>query len=368
MFFKIPLSKPYITKTDLRQIKKCFDTTWISSKSPYVNKFEQKFAKIISKTKYSVAVNSGTSALFLALKTLNIGQQDEVIIPSFTMIATINAVVWAGAKPILVDSQSKSDWNINIDQIEKKITKKTKAIIPVHVYGYVCQMNKILRIARKYGLYVIEDAAEAMGSTYKDKFAGSFGDISCFSLYSNKIITTGNGGILATNSKKIYEKAKKLSFFDFNPKRHFLHYNIGYNLVITGLQASLGISQLDKFHQLLENRRKIFKLYFKYLHKNKKISFIFPEKGIKPNYWFPAIIFKLPKDKNKVKKILEKEGIETRNFFIPIHRQPIYKDMFKNEDFPNADFFYKRGLLLPSYYQLTEKDILFITKIINNNL
>lgn len=368
MKFKIPISKPYLDNNDFNSLKKCFDSNWISSKSPYIEEFENEFAKKISHTKYTVALNSGTSALFLALKALNIGQGDEVIIPAFTMVATINAVLWTGAKPVLIDSQSKNDWNININGIERIITKKTKAIIPVHIYGYVCKMDKILKIAKKHNLFVIEDAAESMGSTYKNKFAGSFGDISCFSLYTNKIITTGNGGILATNSKKIYHLVKQLSFFDFNEKKHFYHYRIGYNLVITGLQAALGLSQIKKFNLLLNKRRKIFQWYYQYLHKNKKISFILPEKNSHPNYWLPAIIFKKESDKNKIKKLFEENQIEPRDFFIPLNKQPVFKDIFKNESYPNAQYLSKRGLLLPSFYQLSKYEVFFISDLINKNL
>lgn len=366
--YKIPLSKPYLDKKDFLMIKKCFDSSWISSKSHFVEEFEKKFAQKISQTKYAVALNGGTSALFLALKALNIRPGDEVIIPSYTMIATVNAILWAGAKPILIDSQSKKDWNINTFKIEEKINKNTKAIIPVHIYGYICQMDKILKIAKKYNLYVIEDAAEAMGAEYKNKVAGSFGDTACFSLYSNKIITTGNGGILATNSKKIYQKVKQLSFFDFNQKKHFYHHQIGYNLVMTGLQAALGVSQIDKFSKLLKKRKQIFKWYYQFLNENKKIYFIKSSNHSKPNYWFPAIIFKSKKDKEKIKKILEKNKIETREAFVPIHKQPMFKSLFKNEKYPNAEFFYQHCLLLPSFYQLKKTKVFYICQLINKNL
>ncbi|GAB4219550.1 MAG: GDP-perosamine synthase RfbE/PerA [Candidatus Microgenomates bacterium] len=368
MDYKIPLSKPYLDKKDFLMLKKCFDSSWISSKSYFIEEFEKKFAQKISQTKYAVALNSGTSALFLALKVLEIGPGDEVILPSFTMVATINAILWVGAKPVLIDSQSKKNWNINIFKIEEQITKNTKAIIPVHIYGYVCEMDKILSIAKKYKLFVIEDAAEAIGSTYNNKIAGSFGDISCFSLYSNKIITTGNGGILATNSKKIYQKVKRLSFFDFNPKKHFYHHQIGYNLVMTGLQASLGISQINKFSKLLKKRKQIFKWYYQFLKQNKKIFFIKPSNQNQPNYWFPVIVFKLKKDKLKIKTILKKNLIETREAFIPIHKQPVFKNLFIKKNYPIADFFSNHSLLLSSFYQLTKNEVYNISQIINKNL
>ena len=196
--YKIPISRPNLTADDFIEIKKCFDSTWISSKSPWVDKFESEFAKKVSGTKYAVSVNSGTSALFLALKALGIGPGDEVIIPTLTMIATVNAVSLTGAKSVVVDSRSRDDWNIDPSQIEKKITPKTKAILPVHLYGYSCEMEEITRIAKKHHIFVVEDAAEAMGALYRGKQVGGLGDVSCFSLYANKIMTTGNGGMVAT--------------------------------------------------------------------------------------------------------------------------------------------------------------------------
>lgn len=345
------------------EIKKCFDSSWISSKSPWVEKFEKAFAKKISGTKYAVAVNSGTSALFLALKALGIGSGDEVIIPTLTMIATINAVSWVGAKPVLIDSTSYEDWNIDPSSIEKKISKKTKAILPVHIYGYPCNMDKINSIAKKHKLYIIEDAAEAMGTLYKGKSAGGYGDISCFSLYVNKIITTGNGGMVCTNNEKIYRLIKKLEFFDFNERNHFEHNIIGYNLVLSGLQASLGYSQIKRFDQLLEKRREIFKWYQENL-KSKNVRLIVSPKENNPNYWFPAIITKTPSIKQIIIKTLSKNGVETRNFFLPIHLQPVYKKFFNGQNYPISEYFFERGLLLPSFFDLSLSEVSYICKMI----
>lgn len=362
--FKIPISKPNLTKGDFLEIKKCFDSTWISSKSPWVGKFEKQFAKKISKTRYAVAVNSGTSALFLALKALRIGVDDEVILPSLTMIATINAITWTGAKPVLIDSTSKFDWNINPEKIEGKISKKTRAIMPVHLYGYPCYMDKITAIAKKYKLFVIEDAAEAMGTTYKGKTVGSLSDISCFSLYSNKIITTGNGGMACTDNKNLSILIKKLEFFDYNIETHFKHKIIGYNLVLSGLQAALGLSQIKRFDRRLKIRRKIF-AWFKQIIKNEDFRFLIPSKNSNPNYWFPALIAKDGVFKKKLVKALIENGIETRDFFLPIHIQPVYKDRFKDENYPISEYFFRQGLLLPSYFDLSEKEVDSISQIIN---
>ncbi|MFA6532836.1 MAG: DegT/DnrJ/EryC1/StrS family aminotransferase [Patescibacteria group bacterium] len=362
--FDIPISKPNLIKEDFLEIKKCFDSSWISSKSPWVDKFEIGFAKKVSGTKYAVSVNSGTSALFLALKALGIGPGDEVILPTLTMIATVNAITWVGATPVLVDSTSSKDWNIDPAKIEEKINKKTKAIMPVHIYGYPCNMEKINNIAKKYKLYVIEDAAEAMGALYKGKLVGSLSKISCFSLYANKIITTGNGGMVCTDDKYIYKLVKKLSFFDFNETTHFEHNLIGYNLVLSGLQAALGSSQVKRFDKQLNKRRQIFSWYRDNL-KNKHIRLIISPKENNPNYWFPAIITDDKDIKKKIIDFLLKSGIETRDFFLPIHLQPVYKRYFEKQKYPISEYFFENGLLLPSFFDLTLSEIFYICKIIN---
>lgn len=363
MNYKIPLSQPHLSTDELKIAKSCISSTWISSKSPWIDKFEKLYAKHVSKTRYAASVNSGTSALFLALKALNIGPGDEVILPTFTMIATVNAVVWTGATPVLVDCTSRQDWNMDIQEVERKITKKTKAIMPVHIYGYVCDMNPLQALAEKYKLHIVEDAAEAMGSEYHGERAGSFGILSCFSLYANKIITTGNGGMVCTNNKELYLLIKKLAFFDFNEKTHFKHLLFGYNLVLSGIQGALGCAQVHKFDRLVEKRRQIYRWYNECV-KGKDIKLMPVPVQQNPNFWFPAFIFKSEKKKVESKNRLEKKGIETREFFIPVHRQPIYRETLSHVAFPNADYFATHGLLLPSYHGLTKKEVRHISEIL----
>ncbi|KKQ31763.1 MAG: Perosamine synthetase [Candidatus Shapirobacteria bacterium GW2011_GWE1_38_10] len=361
--FDIPISKPDLSKQDFLEIKKCFDSTWISSKSPWVEKFEKSFAKKISGTKYSVGVNSGTSALFLALKSLGIGVGDEIILPTLTMIATINAITWVGATPVLVDSTSQNDWNIDPKKIKEKITNKTKAILPVHLYGYPCDMDEINKIAKEHKLYVIGDVAEAMGTLYKNKSVGNCNDISCYSLYSNKIITTGNGGMVCTNDQNIYHLIKKLSFFDFNETTHFKHNLIGYNLVLSGLQAALGYSQAKRFKKYINKRIQVFSWY-KENFKNEQVKLIISAKENSPNYWFPAVLFKDKNTKKRIVDYLSKNRVETRDFFLPIHLQPVYKNFFKKQKYPISEYFFERGLLLPSYFKITKNQVKFICNLI----
>lgn len=360
--YNIPISRPNLTPEDLAEIKKCFDSSWISSKSPWVDRFEAEFAKKVSGTKYAASVNSGTSALFLALKAVGVGPGDEVIIPTLTMIATVNAVSLAGAKSVVVDSRSHDDWNIDPSLIEKSITAKTKVILPVHLYGYPCEMEEIMKIAKKHKLFVIEDAAEAMGTLYKGLPVGGIGDIGCFSLYSNKIMTTGNGGMVTTNDKNIYRLLKKLEFFDFNEENHFRHNHLGYNFVLSGLQAALGLSQTRRFGKLIAKRRQVFAWYKKHL--SGKVRLINPPSFTKPNFWFPAIIAESQVVKNKIFSALTKKGIETRNFFLPVHRQPVYRDQFDGEKHKISDYFFERGLLLPSFYDLTESEVVVVCRVI----
>lgn len=361
--YKIPFSKPHITSGDIRLVSDCLKSTWISSKSPQVEKFERIFAKKVSQTRYAVAVNSATSGLFLALKSLGIGEGDEVILPTFTMVATINAVLLAGAKPVLVDCRGANDWNISPEEIAKKISKKTKVILPVHIYGFVCEMDKISDIVKRQRIFVVEDAAEAMGSEYKGRRAGSFGDLACFSLYANKIITTGNGGMVTTSDKKLAEILRKIRFFDFGEKWHFEHKIVGYNMTLTGLQAALGISQLTRFGKYLAKRKLIHKWWKTYLKPTGlKVVEALPNQN--PNYWFPAVLFPNSTLKNKVANLLEKNGVETRNFFMPLHRQPVFRKMFKREKLPNSESFFEKGLLLPSYYELSKKDVKWASEVV----
>lgn len=364
MNYKIPLSKPHLSRDEARMVQSCITSTWISSKSPWVDKFEKLYAKHVSKTRYAASVNSGTSALFLALKALNIGPGDEVILPTFTMIATVNAIVWTGATPVLVDCTSQEDWNMNVQEVERKITSKTKAIMPVHIYGYMCDMEPLEALAKKHNLYIVEDAAEAMGSEYHGKRAGSFGTLSCFSLYANKIITTGNGGMVCTNNKELYSLIKKLAFFDFNEKTHFKHLLFGYNLVLSGIQGALGCAQVKKFGSLVEKRRRIYSWYSKHI-RNAQSSIMPVPQNQNPNYWFPAILFKTSTMKKEAIRLLNKNGMESRDFFIPVHNQPIYKDVFKKIDFPSADYFAAHGLLLPSFHTLSERDVIRISRLLN---
>ena len=355
----IPVCEPILWGNEKKYVKKCMDTNWISSKGEFIEKFESTFAKKVG-AKYGVGVLNGTVALHLALAALDIGPGDEVIIPTFTMIATPNSVRYTGAKPVLVDSELKT-WNIDASKIEEKITKRTKAIMPVHTYGHPCDMDAIMKIAKKYGLYVIEDAAEAHGAIYKGRKIGSIGDAACFSFYANKIITTGEGGMVTTNDRKLADKMQLLKNHAFSHERHFWHKLLGFNYRMTNIQAAIGLAQTENFEKLSNKRVENAMLYNSLLKEIEEITLPPSTKGIKNVYWMYGILLKNWSNvtRDTIRYELAGRGIETRTFFIPIHHQPVYKGWFKG-DYPNSEYLCTNGLYLPSSTSLTEKQIRYV--------
>ncbi len=346
----IRVCEPYITKKEIDFVSRAVKEGNISSTAKYVELFEKAFAKKFG-IKYAVAVNSGGSALFLALWALGVRGGDEVIVPTFTMVATANAVVQCRAKPVFVDCEENG--NIDVKKIEEKITQKTKAIIPVHIYGHPCDMDKIMAIAKKHKLLVVEDAAEAHGALYKNKLAGTFGEAGCFSFYANKVMTTGEGGMIITNNAALYKKLIKLKAYYFHDKRHFWHEQQAWNLRMSALEASLGLAQLERLNELVDLRRKNAKYYTEKLQ-DLKDFLVFPseKKGVKSVFWMYGLVLKKG-NRDKLMKFLEKNGVETRTYFFPMHWQPIYKE---KEAYPVADRLGKNGLYLPSSSQLTKKE------------
>jgi perosamine synthetase len=365
-----PVSVPHITKKDILSINESLRDGWISSDGPNVKKFEELFSKYIER-KYSVAVSNGTAALEIAVKALGIKKNDEVLIPNFTIISNALAVIKQQAKPVLVDCDTE-DWNIKINDIEKKITKKTKAIIITHIYSFPNDMDKIMKICKKKKILIIEDAAEVIGLKYKNKKCGSFGDISTFSFYANKQITTGEGGMISVNSKRLYEKCKSLRNLCFGKVNRFNHDDIGWNYRMTNIQASLGLSQIKNINKIVKKKMDIGKRYYSNLINNKNIK-ILPPKNIhsKNIYWVVGIVIKNRKIlASDLAKKLSKFGIMTRPFFWPMHEQDIFKKLqiFKKSSFPNSSYLARYGLYLPSYYKLKNGEIDYISKIVNKLL
>jgi len=316
-----------------------------------------------------VATNSGTTALHLALATLDVKKGDEVIIPTFTMIATPNAVTYTGAKPVLVDSEPQT-WNMNVSGIRKKINKRTRVVIPVHTYGHPVDMNPILELAEQHDIYVVEDAAEAHGAEYFGKKTGSLGDVGCFSFYANKIITTGEGGMLVTDNEEIAEKAKWLRAHAFGRQgKHFYHEAVGFNYRMSAMQAALGLAQLESITEFVSKRRNNARLYNSCLSKLQGRVTLPPEASWAKNvYWMYSILIEesFGLSKNELMNKLEQQGIETRTFFYPVHTQPIYAAQFNPADYPVADMLARKGLNLPSGNNLTPSEIQQVSDCIIN--
>lgn len=356
----IPVCEPRLGGNETKYVMNCLETNWISSAGKYVKMFEEEFSRRCG-AKYGVACCNGTIALHLALATLGIGPGDEVIIPTFTMIATANAVTYTGAKPVLVDSEPRT-WNMDVDKIEEKITERTKAIIPVHTYGHPVDMDKVLEISEKYNLYVVEDAAEAHGAEYKGRKIGSIGHASCFSFYANKIITTGEGGMITTNDEKIAKLARNLRDHAFSEERHFWHKYLGFNYRMTNLQAAIGVAQTERFDEFVGIRRDNAYYYNSLLKEVRGITLPPEAPWAKSVFWMYSILIEddFGMSRDELREHLAEHGIETRTFFIPMHLQPIYYEMFKGERYPVAEELCRRGIYLPSASTLTKEEIRFI--------
>lgn len=348
---KIPIAKPEIGEEELRNVIDAVKSGWVSSKGPFIEEFEKSFSGYIG-TKYGIATSNGTTALHLALVALGIGKGDKVLVPSLDFVSVANTVTYVGADPVFLDSHPEY-WCIDPSKIADSIDKHTKAIIAVHLYGHPCDMDKIVKIATDYNLYLLEDCAEAHGAEYKNKKTGSFGVISCFSFYGNKIITTGEGGMCLTDREDLSEKMKILRDHGMNPHKKYWHDIIGFNYRMTNLQAALGVAQLKKIGQLINKKREIAATYNKLL---KDLPTVTPAPEMpwaKNVYWLYSILVEKAL-RNKIIEYLEQQGIEARPFFYPSHTLPPYK---RNLQLPIAEELSARGLNLPSGHGLSENQI-----------
>ena len=358
----IPVNEPLFDGNEKKYLNQCIDDAWISSEGPFVKEFEKKFSSYIG-LKYGVAVCNGTVALETALAASGIKKGDEIIMPTFTIISCATAAVRLGAKPVLVDSEPET-WNIDIDQIEPKITKKTKAIMPVHIYGHPVDMDPVMELAEKYKLKVIEDAAEVHGALYKGKKAGSIGDAGCFSFYANKIITTGEGGMIVTDNQEIADRARAYRNLCFRSEQRFYHTELGYNFRMTNLQAAVGVAQLEQIDRFVEIRRNNAKKYTERLKNIKLIKTPIEKEWAKNVYWMYGIELaeSLGIDTKQMAQQLAEKGIATRPFFLGLHEQPVFHKMglFIGERYPVAERIARQGLYLPSGHTLTDEQINYI--------
>jgi len=355
---KYPVSIPSITALEKKFVNEAINSGWVSSLGPFINKFEDKFSKYIG-CEYSLCTSSGTTALHLALASLGIKEGDEVIIPNLTFVATSNAVSYTGAKPIIIDVERDTGC-LDINLLKESITKYTKAIIPVHLYGNPAKINEICEIAKNNDIKVVEDVSEALGAKYGEKTLGSIGDIGCFSLYGNKIITSGEGGVLTTNNKNIYEKAKYLRDHAMSKEKRYWHTEIGYNYRMTNLQAALAYAQLTRVDEILEKRWDIYLRYESNLQDSRFFDFYKINKDSKSNgvNWLTSIIFKeeFLLYKEEVIEKLKQKGIDSRSFFYPMSKLPIHES-YNKQNFKISEYLSKAGLSLPTYDDLSTKDI-----------
>src|ERR1035437_1185584 len=366
----IPVCEPFLNGNELKYVNDCINTGWISSSGKYVKAFEEKFADYCQ-AKYGVAVCNGTVALHLALISAGIKPGDEVIIPDFTMIASAFAVCYVGAIPVFVDADPDT-WNIDVSNIEEKISAKTKAIMPVSIFGQTCEMDKIWQLAEKYNLMVIEDAAESHGAEYKGKKTGSLADISAFSFFANKNITTGEGGMIVTSSKQLYDKARyhKNLCFPLDAPRDYRHNDIGFNYRMSNLHAAIGLAQTEKADEYIELRIKNAGLYRKYLSDIPGIIFQITLENLKSVHWMNAIIVdssKYGRTRNELIDFLKVNNIETRLLLIGMHKQPSLINYGCNPygNYKVTEWLSDNGLYLPSASNLSKTSIEYICELIS---
>ena len=364
----IPLCVPEIRGNEWKYVKECLDTSWVSSVGAFVDRFEEEFAKY-QEAEAAVVTMNGTAALQLALNTLNIGEGDEVIVSSMTFISPVNAIKYVGATPVFADV-NRDTFVMDAEKVEELITNKTKAIIPVHIYGYPVDMDRINEIAKKHGLYVIEDATEALGTIYKGKKAGNIGDIGCFSFNGNKLITTGAGGMLVTNNIDWGKRAKYLS----NQTKTILdnggciHEEIGYNFRMPNLLAAVGVAQLEMVPEYLNIKRRNSELYNQLLKDIKGITIVKnDDNNINNSYWLYSILVEkeFPISRDGLLDVLKQNGIGARPFFMPVHEMPPYINC-KKGDMKFTKEVSALGINLPSSVNLTEQEIKDVCKVIAN--
>lgn len=358
----IPVNTPLLSGNELKYVSECIETGWISSEGPFIKQFEDNFSNYIG-LDYGIAVSNGSAALDIAIKALGISDGDEVIVPTFTIISPVQSIVTAGGIPVFVDSDLAT-WNMNVNQIEAKITSKTKAILVVHIYGLPVEMDPILNLCEKYDLFLIEDAAEMHGQTYNNQKCGSFGDISIFSFYPNKHITTGEGGMILTNNSDLALKCQKLRNLAFEPNgRRFIHHEIGWNYRMTNLQAALGLAQLEKIDFHIKRKREIGERYMDGLKSINNFQLPLDKTGYATNiFWVFGLLADSEINQEEMVAYLSENKIGTRPFFWCMHEQPVFNKMglFKGERYPNAEKMARSGFYLPSGLGLKDTEIDFV--------
>lgn len=355
----IPVAEPDLRGNELQYVTDCVTTEWVSSLGKYVGAFEERMAALCGR-RYAISVCNGTAALHLALVVLGIGPGDEVIVPSLTFVATANAVTYTGATPVFADSEPEY-WQLDPQKLERLITPRTKAVIPVDLYGHPVDMDAILAIARRHNLYVVEDAAEAHGALYKGRPCGGLGDLSCFSFYGNKVITTGEGGMILTDDPGWYERARFLRDHAMSPTERYYHPEIGFNYRLTNIQAALGLAQVERMDEFVRRKRENAALYAEHLRDIPGLTLAPEAPWAKNVYWMYSVLVgpEFPLSRDALMAALRQRGVDTRPFFRAIHTMPCHK---RQETLPVAEDLAARGINLPSSVKLTPEQIAYVAQ------
>jgi perosamine synthetase len=354
----IPVNEPLLDGNEQKYVSECIKSGWISAEGPFVRSFEEAFAERVGR-RFGITVCNGSLALQAAVAALDIGSADEVVLPTFTIISCAAAVVRAGAIPVVVDCEPLT-WNMNANLVQQAVTNRTKAILLAHTYGLPVDMDPILEIARRNGLLVIEDAAEVHGQTYKGQPCGSFGDISIFSFYANKHVTTGEGGMILTDSERIAERCRRLRNLCFQPERRFVHEELGWNLRMTSLQAAVGLAQLERLDEFTARKRRMGLRYTELLTNLRSVQLPLARTDYAENvYWVYGVVLDDNLDSNETMEKLAGRGVATRPFFWPMHEQPVFQKMglFKDTRCPVAERIARQGFYLPSGLALRDEEI-----------
>jgi perosamine synthetase len=356
MDIKYPVYAPSLKGNEKKYVNECLDSTWISSKGKFISLFEHQYAEFIS-IQHATVVSNGTAAIHLALLALGIKAGDEVIVPTFTYVATANAILYIGAVPVFVDSERET-WQIDPADIERKITSKTKAVLVVHLYGHPCDMDPIMGICKRHNLFLVEDCAEAIGSRYKGKHVGTFGDISTFSFFGNKTITTGEGGMVVSDSKTLIDKVNHLKNHAMSDIQYW-HDDVGYNYRMTNICAAIGVAQLERVEEIIQQKIHVADMYRKHFA-NTGVEFHAQSKDAYHTYWMCSILVPKANQCERLRVFLKENGIDSRPLFFPVHTMPCFTHL-PNGEFPVAKDLSTRGINLPSYPDLTDEDIAYIS-------
>jgi perosamine synthetase len=355
----IPVSEPVLAESDIDLLMQALRAGWISGAGPHVDRFEAAWAAYCGRA-FGVAVANGSLALHLAVDLLDLQPGDEIIMPTFTIVSCAVPVVLAGAVPVLVDSDPLT-WCMDVSKVEERITSRTRAVMPVHIYGHPVDMNPVLEVAARRRLAVVEDAAEAHGAEYRGRRCGSFGSVSCFSFYANKLLTTGEGGMLLTDDEHLAGRARKLRNLGFEPGRRFLHREVGYNFRLTNLQAALGLGQVQRMDEIVERKRAVGRMYTERLSELPGLELQAQQPWATSVYWMYGVVLDEDTGLDAVAfaERLRGLGVETRPFFLGMHEQPVFleRGLFGGETYPVAERIARQGLYLPSGLGLTEGDV-----------